>query len=258
MVAPDPRIEPYLKQSGFWHVAQMVAPPTHSVLVERWRSESHTFHLPFRECTIGLEDVVFQLGLRVDRLPMSGYTFGALPHNAYEETIIRYTRAYIMILLGGVLFSDKSSFRAWYKIPQLAPRHHHPLTFPLTLRWKSYRSSTRLHIDKLLRYRRIIDSIGINGFRWMPYNNNKVRNLTPRFVYDEADIWAFVTALIQFAVIEWHPADHVVQQFGGAQHIRIVPINIDQLHAKDGRGDLDIWWSEYHVTWHAAWEARRE
>ncbi|XP_027362826.1 serine/threonine-protein phosphatase 7 long form homolog [Abrus precatorius] len=223
MVAPDPKIEPYLKQSGFWHVAQMVPIFYYdraliSALVECWRPESHTFHLPYGECTITLEDVVFQLGLRVDGFPFTD-TFGALPHNADEETIIRYTRAYIMILLGGVLFPDKSvkynvteiagclpllQSWAWYKIPQLAPRHHLPLIFPLAL-------------------------------RWMSYNNNEVRNVTPRFVYDEVDVSASVTALIQFVVIEWHHADHVVRQFGRAQHIPIIPINIDRLHAKDGR-----------------------
>ncbi|MFQ6636096.1 hypothetical protein Gotur_014116 [Gossypium turneri] len=35
-------------------------------LVERWRPEVHTFHLPCGECAITLEDVQLQLGLLVD------------------------------------------------------------------------------------------------------------------------------------------------------------------------------------------------
>ncbi|MBA0786773.1 hypothetical protein Gotri_026164 [Gossypium trilobum] len=37
-----------------------------SALIERWRLETHTFHLSCGECTIILEDVQLQLGLLVD------------------------------------------------------------------------------------------------------------------------------------------------------------------------------------------------
>uniref|UniRef100_K3ZMP9 Aminotransferase-like plant mobile domain-containing protein n=1 Tax=Setaria italica TaxID=4555 RepID=K3ZMP9_SETIT len=37
-----------------------------TVLVDRWRSETHTFHLPFGEMTITLEDIAMVFGLRVD------------------------------------------------------------------------------------------------------------------------------------------------------------------------------------------------
>lgn len=45
-----------------------------SALVERWRPETHTFHFPVGECTVTLEDVALQLGIRVDGRPVIGST----------------------------------------------------------------------------------------------------------------------------------------------------------------------------------------
>ena len=44
-------------------------------LVEQWRPETHTFHLPWGECTITLEDVALHLGIRVDGCVMTGPSF---------------------------------------------------------------------------------------------------------------------------------------------------------------------------------------
>ncbi|KAL4350316.1 hypothetical protein AHAS_Ahas10G0129800 [Arachis hypogaea] len=43
-----------------------------SAFVERWRPETHTFHMPFRECTIILQDVAYQFGLSIDGHAVSG------------------------------------------------------------------------------------------------------------------------------------------------------------------------------------------
>ncbi|KAK5776329.1 hypothetical protein PVK06_044288 [Gossypium arboreum] len=70
-VLPSPLIKSYLRDVGFWHVALVdwgckLDLKLVSALVERWRPETHTFHLPYDECTITLEDMHLQLGLPVD------------------------------------------------------------------------------------------------------------------------------------------------------------------------------------------------
>ncbi|MFQ6629010.1 hypothetical protein Gotur_006877, partial [Gossypium turneri] len=65
------------REAGFWHVATVgrgckLDPKLISALVERWRPETHTFHLPCGECTITLEDVNLQLGLPGDGYPVTG------------------------------------------------------------------------------------------------------------------------------------------------------------------------------------------
>ncbi|KAH1081635.1 hypothetical protein J1N35_021396 [Gossypium stocksii] len=64
-------IEPYLEAARFLHVSYM-DPTLISVLVERWRPETHTFHLLCDECTITLKDVQLQLVLLVDESVIIG------------------------------------------------------------------------------------------------------------------------------------------------------------------------------------------
>ncbi|RYR31580.1 hypothetical protein Ahy_B01g056406 [Arachis hypogaea] len=72
------RIIPYLERAGLYHLARLnsqwfwLDESLVSAFVERWRLEMHTFHMPFGECTLTLQDVAFQLGLPVDGEAVSG------------------------------------------------------------------------------------------------------------------------------------------------------------------------------------------
>ncbi|EXC09160.1 hypothetical protein L484_005116 [Morus notabilis] len=108
-----------------------------SALTERWRRETNTFHLPVGEMTITLEDVGLILGLAIEGNPVVGpqsnspsvvcekllgkapedlnggmlkltwlkKCFSKCPEDASTETIERYTRAYILYLVGSTIFS---------------------------------------------------------------------------------------------------------------------------------------------------------
>ena len=45
-----------------------------TALVERWRPETHSFHLPHGEMTITLQDMEVIIGVLVDGLPAVGFT----------------------------------------------------------------------------------------------------------------------------------------------------------------------------------------
>nr|KYP73172.1 Serine/threonine protein phosphatase 7 long form isogeny [Cajanus cajan] len=141
-------IQDLLQMAGFMGMAQISYFPVDnhliSALVERWRLETHTFHMPFGECTITLEDVAMLLGLKISGAPIIGYAtmdWGALvqrllgmtppesmlaggrlrmtwidrhfsnvfEHIHSQEQLERYTRAFILRIIGGYLLTDHSS-----------------------------------------------------------------------------------------------------------------------------------------------------
>ncbi|XP_015936600.1 uncharacterized protein LOC107462518 [Arachis duranensis] len=67
----DDRIVLYLQMAGLYYLARLNETwfRLDEPLVERWRPEMHTFHMPFGECTITLQDVTYQLGLPIDATP---------------------------------------------------------------------------------------------------------------------------------------------------------------------------------------------
>lgn len=75
---PDERIQTLVRRAGLGGLMDMpfISVDWHLItaLVERWRPETHTFHLTTGEATITLQDVEVQLGLPVDGKAVSGST----------------------------------------------------------------------------------------------------------------------------------------------------------------------------------------
>ena len=147
----DQRMIPHPQSTGFYGVARVFALQLYwsllSALVERWRQETHTFHLPMGGVTVTLQDVAVLLGRPIDghalisdcipepstswkdmvasifgqapedsringsRIQMSffrGLTPGRSDDGASAEEVLLHTRVYLVDLIGGILFTDHS------------------------------------------------------------------------------------------------------------------------------------------------------
>ncbi|CAH9091458.1 unnamed protein product, partial [Cuscuta epithymum] len=67
----DPRVLAYVRAAGFFTLHRLVATvpldrALLTALLERWRQETHSFHLPVGEVTVTLGDVAVLTGLEVD------------------------------------------------------------------------------------------------------------------------------------------------------------------------------------------------
>ncbi|XP_057739665.1 serine/threonine-protein phosphatase 7 long form homolog [Arachis stenosperma] len=328
----DDRYVPYLQMAGLYHLARLndrwfrLDEALVSAFVERWRPETHTFHMPFGECTITLQDVAYQLGLPVDGRYVSGClsefhiyieggrpawvwfqellgvipppsqvqkyvvncnwfqeTFGECPEDADDDTVRRYARAYIMMLLGMQLFADKSGNRIHIRwLPYVAMleklgtyswgsaalawlyRCMCRVTNRHDVKWSGYNPSGSEKGPRVQMWRLRIDRCPNKGefllqFIWMPYSSPDVLQVVHPEVLEPRHmaLWRSVTALIYFSVIEWHQIDRVLPQFGGVQPPPHPALNIDFLMSKDGRGG-DRWFPSTLQKWHLLWDSRQD
>ncbi|XP_057745348.1 serine/threonine-protein phosphatase 7 long form homolog [Arachis stenosperma] len=332
----DERYVSYLQMAGLDHLARLnerwfrLDEPLVSAFVEQWRPETHTFHMPFGECTITLQDIAYQLGLLVDGRYVNGCltdfqtyiqggrpawvccqellgvlppanqiqkfalncswfqeTFGESPEGADEETVRRYARAYIMMLLGTQLFADKSGNRIHIRWLPYVVRLEDKGGYSwgsAALAWL-YQCMCRVanrYVVKLAGLLQLLQSwifwrftgfrpAGYDTFswplasRWSGHNPSasekgpRVQMLRLRIDLLQAGDFIWMSALpTSFRLcIQWHQIDRVLPQFGGIQRHPQPALNIDFLMSKDGRGG-DRWFPYSLHFWHLHWESRAD
>ncbi|KAI8550005.1 hypothetical protein RHMOL_Rhmol06G0070200 [Rhododendron molle] len=148
---PSPRIVELTYQAGFGGILEMpfitLDRAFITALIERWRPETHTFHLRLGESTVTLQDVEIITGLAVDGRPVTGDTRfdqdkkkelcerllglnppgevmsgfkvslkwlrenfdGKIEEEDDEVMVLRKARGYILQLIGGIVLPDQSS-----------------------------------------------------------------------------------------------------------------------------------------------------
>ncbi|KAL5159900.1 Protein MAIN-LIKE 1 [Glycine soja] len=257
MPSPDPIIESLLVKVGFSNVEQLGHIKTDdavvTALVERWRPEPHTFHLPVGECTITLEDVARQLGLHVDGKPIT--------REPTTQQFAAHCRAYILGLIGEVLVPNKPGNRVHLMYPPLLAdldqvgqyevRHinvksnlshiqkmegcialqswawyHMPFVQPRIEQQSSYLLATRIPRGDVIGYKLRFDNLHNEEFHWMTYKGFK----------------SFIVML----------------QLGLCPDIPNPPHNLDKIHHTYMRGHNDINWAEKYQQWIIIWNERRK
>ncbi|RYQ90000.1 hypothetical protein Ahy_B09g096338 isoform B [Arachis hypogaea] len=191
-------------------------------------------------------------------------TFGECPEGADEETVRRFARAYIMMLLARLeemgSYNWGSAALAWlyrcmcrvanrhvvklagplqllqswifWRFPGFRPAGYDAFSWPLASRWSGYNPGISEKGPRVQMARLKIDLLQA---RDMPYSTPDVLQVVHPEVLEPRHtmLWWCVTSLIYFAVVEWHQVDRVLPQFGGVQPPPHPALNIDFLMSQE-------------------------
>ncbi|KAL0314916.1 UNVERIFIED_CONTAM: Serine/threonine-protein phosphatase 7 long form [Sesamum angustifolium] len=267
------RVQQILHQIGFYGVYRCgrIQYDCHLItaLVERWRSETHTFHFRVGEATITLQDVQVIWGLPIDGEPVSGTDLertsvqwqeycmqyigfapeeGALKGSRLQVkaiiehishvhitpdtphlTVVQYARAVALLLLGGTMCPDSSGNLIW------AWSRIIPLCPGL--------GAPRVHMGQ----HQIDNNRVLPG---APYGAMWNWDFNPQ-------LWRSICPLIFYAIVEMHHPERVLRQFGMMQNIPDQPDTRDMsLHriTRSNRTGTD--WVLQHILYITRWQRR--
>ncbi|KAH1199000.1 Serine/threonine-protein phosphatase 7 long form [Glycine max] len=241
------QIFPFLLQSGFAWIIKMgylkINASLISALIERWRPETHTFHMRCGECTITLQDVSVLLGISVDDLPLIGPT-NLDWANLCEELL-------------GVRPQEDEIRGSVVKLSWLA--HHFAQINndddeEQVRRWLR-RGNQHIGNDDVRVFRRKLDIMKCHEFVWEPYPSTVISLLPPVCLVGSL-AWYAVVPLICFQVIEWHQPDRVLRQFGMQQPIPESPSQPLNIHGITLKGKHDENWGQLFAPMIDQWNNR--
>ncbi|KAF3678388.1 hypothetical protein FXO38_03270 [Capsicum annuum] len=155
-----------------------------TTLVERWRSETHTFHLNFGEATITLQDVAILYGLPADGLPVTGIDLTLDPVDWQTRMID---------LFGWTPIDINRDFQGG----------------------RLLMTSLIKHITNLPL---ITDASSEIDVQQRPYSPDVSATL-PNYCMNGSSVWHAIVSVIAWDAVESHYLDRVLRQFGLIQNI---------------------------------------
>uniref|UniRef100_K3ZEF5 SWIM-type domain-containing protein n=1 Tax=Setaria italica TaxID=4555 RepID=K3ZEF5_SETIT len=238
----DERYTEYLQRVGFLDLAMQVVAgvspmdgPLLTAMVDRWRPETHTFHLPFGEMTITMQDVAMILGLPLEGHPVMGIIqnenwrdmvemhFGIRPPEPKDRD------------------NSKKTSGPWHR------NNAHPTFYHV---WKHVQP-IRCNPDRCyMAYTNELDVVTQHQLSQIVFSST---------CYRDRELWRCTTPMILYYVVEFHMSHRVMRQFGRMQLCPPLELSTSQqLHRIDRRKRYkENDWRVKHAQYLIMWENRQ-
>ncbi|QHO59266.1 uncharacterized protein DS421_3g97730 [Arachis hypogaea] len=250
-------------------------------LVERWRLETHMFHLPWGEVTITLQDVAYHLGLRAHGNPVGGclrdigqwyntetwamveQLLGARPPLVAQQAAQRkesFTLKLVWLHKSNNLVHVRwlpllRDFAECRSLCLVAQRGVMDITgcTPLLMNKGVYQyplaANRDQHQSRVLHYRVSIDQLRLH--RGCTTTHPALQALCPHWFREEDEwgTWLSAVPIVCFNIIQFYYVDRVKRQFNGEQPVLGIPVNLDRYLITTGRGEY-VWWPERLQQWY--------
>ncbi|PHT50915.1 12-oxophytodienoate reductase-like protein [Capsicum baccatum] len=245
---PHQRVIEYIFRVGLWDVFRVgkiqLDHKLITAMIEQWRPETHTFHLPFGEATMTLQDIQILFGLCVEG---DVVVYPDLMHCNFDWA--RFIQVYTGFTPAPGGLEETSHLKISLRF----------LHFPVDLNQTGTYNWGTAVLAYLYWYlcrisisgKRVGGFIPLLQFMWAPYRD--ILHTLPHCCTSGEPMWWMRVPMLCLENIDWHPADRVMRQFKRIQHILEAP-KWQPDHAKhDDRSPIDLDFILEHSRWVDMW-----